>query len=78
MKKDRKRELQMRSLAGRKEIFEIIVVKAEGRQRDQNNQKRKKKVDEKEIIGISEVQKPIDELRKILKDIMKEKKKKVG
>lgn len=34
MKKERKTELQMRSLAGRKEIFEIIVVKAEGRQRD--------------------------------------------
>lgn len=64
----------MRSLAGRKEIFEIIGVKAEGRHRDQNNQKRKKKVDEKGIIGIPEVQKPIDELKKIFKDIMKEKK----
>lgn len=52
MKKGRKTELQMRSLAGRKEIFEIIVVKAEGRHRDQNNYQKKKKKDKKEIIGI--------------------------
>lgn len=64
MKKVRKGELQMRSPAGRKEILEIIVVKAEGRHRNQNNQpKKKKKVEEKEIIGIPEVQKPINGLR---------------